>query len=79
MYFERLPLGERIVDRLGLGEGGRLGNRDQVGGFSNIQVIGSGSHQTGDVSLGRIHILFKDEVDSICWWIRGTGGEGKVV
>lgn len=67
------------MDRLGCGEDGSLGNRDQVGGFWNIQVIGSGLHQGGDVSLGQIHILFKDEADSICWWIRGTGGEGKVV
>lgn len=31
------------------------------------------------MSLGQIHILFKDEVDRICWWIRGTGVEGKGV
>lgn len=55
------------MDRLGWGEDGSLENTDQVGGFWNSQVIGSGLPHGGDVSLGQIHILFKDETDSICW------------
>lgn len=59
------------MDRLGWGEGGSLGNGDQVGSFWHIQAIGS----CGDMSLGQTHILFKDEVDSVCGGLEAPVGK----